>query len=220
MDQCSIFTNLACSPPIDGWITSLLTPVVAVLTLVFTVAVGSAQVAILNKQSRISTRQTDILEEQTKILVAQQAQVYAQALARANMAVRILVRFYDMVAERATHVAVGEFQDGGPRLDFDPSVLIVLSEFDITWDDDQVISAFAIAYPPYTKNIMGALGAYRALEVINKEAMSNPWPQGTPREIPWDDEATRDMKQRMDDALSRLFKHGRKLCDINQTLFD
>jgi hypothetical protein len=220
MDYCSIFTDVTCSPTIKEWLNGYLTPIVAVLTFVVAVAVGGAQFVFSWKQTKIVARQTAILEEQTKILAAQQGQEYAQALARANMAVRILVRIYDMVAERGTHQVVGEFQNGGKKFDFGPEVLVVLSEFDVVWDDDQVVSAFTAVYPDYTKNIMGAIGAYRVLMAINEEAKLTPWPQGIQREIPWADEATQDMKQRMDDALSRLFMHGMKLCDINRTLWD
>ncbi|MGO8087623.1 hypothetical protein AB9E29_10875 [Rhizobium leguminosarum] len=202
------------------WLNAYLTPVVAILTFVVALVVGGTQFNFSRKQTKIAARQTAILEEQTKILAAQQDQEYARAFALANMAVKILVRIYDRIAERATHHIAGDLPDGGKKLDFDPEVLVVLSDYPIIWDDDQVLSAFATVYPNYTKHVAGAIGAYRALLVIVHEAKSTPWPQGVQRQIPWDHESTKEMKQRMDDAISRLFVHGMKLCDINRTLWD
>ncbi|MGO6899107.1 hypothetical protein ACCS96_00620 [Rhizobium ruizarguesonis] len=202
------------------WLNAYLTPVVAILTFVVALLVGGTQFFFSRSQIKIAARQTKILEEQTKILAAQRDQEYARAFTLANMAVKTLVRIYDRIAERATHHLAGELPDGGKRLDFDPEVLVILSDYPIVWVDDQVLSAFATVYPDYTRHAAGAIGAYRTLLVIVDEGKSTPWPEGVQRQIPWDHQATQEMKRRMDDAISRLFMHGMKLCDINRTLQD
>lgn len=111
----------------------------------------------------------------------------------------------------ASHTKVGTDPDGEAIWDFGPHAVTFVNEVDGDFSDQNIVASVAAAYPKYAPFALAAVEAFREWQDLASEYAKDPFADRVMPGVPWQDVATKPLKDKIDVVLNKFHKSAGRL---------